>query len=71
MRDPERAERVWLALGDEQRGALQHLLGSGGHMPASMYTRIHGDIRLSGAAQSAEFAQGSPPRPPRRSSTAA
>ncbi len=57
MRDPERAERVWLALGDEQRGALQHLLGSGGHMPASMYTRIHGEIRQSGAAQIVEFAQ--------------
>ena len=57
MRDAGRAERVWLGLDEAQRGALQHLLASGGRMPAGMYTRIHGDIRQSGAAQLAEFAQ--------------
>ncbi len=57
MRDATRAERVWLALDEAQRGALQHLLASGGRMSASMYTRLHGDIRQSGAAQLAEFAE--------------
>ena len=57
MRDAERAERVWRALDEGQRGALQHLLASGGHMPAGMFTRVHGVIRQSGAGHIAEIAQ--------------
>lgn len=57
MRDAERAERVWTTLDEGQRGALQHLLASGGHMPAGMFTRVHGAIRHSGAGRIAEIAQ--------------
>ena len=51
MHDTQRAEKVWAALNDDQRGALQALLGSGGKMFASMYTRLFGEIRQMGAAQ--------------------
>jgi hypothetical protein len=57
MQDPQRAEKVWSALNDDQRGALQALLGSGGKMSATMYTRLFGEIRLVGAAQMAQIAQ--------------
>ena len=57
MRVAERVEGVWTALDEGQRGALQHLLASGGRMPANMFTRIHGDIRQSGAGRVAEIAQ--------------
>ena len=57
MLNPARAETVFRALSDQQRGALQHLLGSGGRMPAGKYTRLHGEIRHSGTARLAEFAQ--------------
>ncbi len=57
MRVAERVESVWTALDEGQRGALQHLLASGGRMPANMFTRIHGDIRQSGAGRVAEIAQ--------------
>ncbi len=57
MRDPARVEAVYQALDEEQRGALQTLLGAGGRMPAGMYTRIHGDIRQAGAAAMADIAQ--------------
>ena len=51
MHNPAQAETVWTALNDDQRGALQALLGSGGKMPATMYTRLFGEIRQVGAAQ--------------------
>lgn len=57
MLDPPRVERVCRSLDDAARGALQHLLGSGGRMAAARYTRIHGEIRQSGSAHLAEFAQ--------------
>ncbi len=57
MRDAQRVERVWTTLDEGPRGALQHLLASGGRMSANMFTRIHGDIRQSGAGHVAEIAQ--------------
>jgi hypothetical protein len=51
MLDRQRAEKVWTSLNDDQRGALQALLGSGGKMSATMYTRLFGEIRHMGAAQ--------------------
>ena len=51
MLEEERAEKVWASLNDDQRGALQALLGSGGKMPATMYSRLFGEIRQMGAAQ--------------------
>lgn len=51
MLDKQRAEKVWTSLNDDQRGALQALLGSGGKMSATMYTRLFGEIRHMGAAQ--------------------
>ena len=57
MRDPARVEAVYQALDEEQRGALQTLLGAGGRMPAGMYTRSQGDIRQAGAAAMADIAQ--------------
>ncbi|MDE0610604.1 MAG: hypothetical protein OXH77_11940 [Anaerolineaceae bacterium] len=56
MRVAERVEAVWTALDEGQRGALQHLLASGGRMPANMFTRIHGGIRQAGAGHVAEIA---------------
>ena len=51
MLEKERAETVWESLDEDQRGALQALLGSGGRMSANMFTRLFGDIRQMGAAQ--------------------
>lgn len=51
MLDKQRAEKVWTSLNDDQRGALQALLGTGGKMSATMYTRLFGEIRHMGAAQ--------------------
>ncbi len=51
MLEKERVETVWESLNEDQRGALQALLGSGGKMPASMFTRLFGEIRQMGAAQ--------------------
>lgn len=51
MTDPERAEKVWASLDDEQRGALQALVGSGGKMAATMFKRLFGDIRQMGALE--------------------
>lgn len=48
MQDPKNAERVWERLTDEQRGALQTLIGSGGKMSLPMFKRIYGDIRKLG-----------------------
>ncbi len=51
MLDPERAERAWDALDDDQRGALQALLSAGARMTASTFTRLFGEIRPMGAEQ--------------------
>jgi hypothetical protein len=51
MLDRQKAEKVWMSLNDDQRGALQALLGTGGKMSATMYTRLFGEIRHMGAAQ--------------------
>src|SRR5436190_704459 len=50
MLDPARAERVWDALDDKERGALQLLIGSGGKMPEAKFERIFGLIRRMGGA---------------------
>jgi hypothetical protein len=50
MLERDRAETVWESLDEDQRGALQALLGSGGRMPATMFTRLFGEIRQGGAA---------------------
>src|SRR5690606_15178692 len=51
MLDPARAEKVWVSLNDDQRGALLALLSAGGKMAGSMYSRLFGEIRHMGAAQ--------------------
>lgn len=48
MRQTSQIEAVWDALNDEQRGALQALMGAGGKMPATMFARLYGDIRKMG-----------------------
>lgn len=51
MLDPDRLEAAWAQLGDAERGALQTLAKSAGHqMPASMFTRLYGEIRRMGRA---------------------
>jgi hypothetical protein len=57
MQDKDRAEKIWAGLNDDQRGALQALLGSGGKMPATMYARLFGDIPRLGADQMLKAAQ--------------
>lgn len=51
MLDPERAEKAWDSLSDQQRGAVQMLLGSGGKMPMAKFGRLFGEVRQMGAAQ--------------------
>lgn len=51
MLDKTQAERVWDSLTDEQRGAMQMLIGSGGSMPMSKFGRLFGEARQMGAAQ--------------------
>src|SRR6476660_3795604 len=51
MLDPARAQGIWSALADDQRGAVQMLLGTGGKMPAAKFGRLFGEIRQMGAAQ--------------------
>src|SRR5271165_4701796 len=48
MQDSARAEEIWDRLTDEQRGALQTLLGAGGRMPTLVFTRLFGEIRPVG-----------------------
>ncbi len=48
MRQPERASDIWDRLTDEQRGALQTLLGAGGRMPTAVFSRLFGQIRPMG-----------------------
>lgn len=51
MQDPQRAESVWDSLDDQQRGALQTLLGTGGKMPATKFGLLFGHVRDMGEAQ--------------------
>jgi hypothetical protein len=51
MLDPGGAERAWESLGDQARGAMQMLIGSGGKMPMAKFGRLFGDVRQMGAAQ--------------------
>ncbi len=51
MLDPERTEKVWEALTDAQRGAMQMLIGSSGKMPMAKFGRLFGEARQMGAAQ--------------------
>ncbi|MFQ3535064.1 MAG: helicase-associated domain-containing protein [Aggregatilineales bacterium] len=49
MLDRERAAAIWGRLSDEQRGALQTLLGAPDRkMPAAMFKRIAGEVRPMG-----------------------
>jgi hypothetical protein len=48
MLNTERAEDAWDRLTDEQRGALQTLLGAGGKMPSLVFSRMFGEIRTVG-----------------------
>ncbi len=67
MLDPARAEKVWVSLNDDQRGALLALLSAGGKMAGTMYTRLFGEIRQMGAAQ---IAREQPHRSPASSAEA-
>ncbi len=48
MQQPAQIESTWDKLNDEQRGAIQALMGAGGKMPSAMFTRLYGDIRKMG-----------------------
>ena len=49
MLDPARAEVVWDALDDKERGALQMLISVKGKMPEAKFERVFGSIRRMGA----------------------
>lgn len=51
MLDSARAQTVWGGLSDDQRGAIQMLMGSGGKMPTVKFARLFGEIRPMGTAQ--------------------
>lgn len=51
MLDPTKAESTWDSLNDDQRGALQTLIASGGRMPRAMFDRLFGEVRTMGTAQ--------------------
>ncbi|MEP7287038.1 MAG: helicase-associated domain-containing protein [Chloroflexota bacterium] len=48
MLAPNKVTDIWDRLTDEQRGALQTLLGAGGRMPRAVFTRLFGEIRPMG-----------------------
>ena len=48
MLRPEKATDAWDRLTDEQRGALQAVLGAGGKMPTAIFSRMYGEIRPMG-----------------------
>ncbi len=48
MLSPEAARMTWERLDDDERGAMQTLLGAGGQMPAHIFTRLYGEIREMG-----------------------
>jgi hypothetical protein len=49
MGTAERVADVWSRLDDDQRRALQTILGSGGKMPGAMFERLFGKIRQMGS----------------------
>jgi hypothetical protein len=51
MQDKQKAEAVWVRLSDDERQALQALLGSKLKMQAAMFTRLYGEIRKMGKGQ--------------------
>jgi hypothetical protein len=51
MQDKQKAEAVWVKLSEDERQALQALLGSKLKMQAAMFTRLYGDIRKMGKGQ--------------------
>lgn len=51
MQDATTAEKIWEALNDDERQALQTLLASQLTMPAMMFKRLYGDIRKMGKGQ--------------------
>ncbi|PJF23044.1 MAG: hypothetical protein CUN56_02880, partial [Phototrophicales bacterium] len=51
MLTDDRAAAAWDRLTDEQRGALQTLIGSNNKMPLLMFERLHGEIRKMGRGQ--------------------
>src|SRR5258707_4322637 len=48
MLNPDKVNDAWDRLTDEQRGALQTLLASGGKMPSAVFSRLFGEIRAMG-----------------------
>src|SRR5258708_6634085 len=48
MLKPEKVSEIWDGLTDEQRGAMKTLLGGGGKMPTSVFSRLFGEIRPMG-----------------------
>ncbi|MCC7450275.1 MAG: helicase-associated domain-containing protein [Anaerolineae bacterium] len=48
MLKPEKVADAWSRLNDEQRGAMQTLLGAGGRMATAVFTRLFGEIRPMG-----------------------
>jgi hypothetical protein len=48
MLNAEKAADAWDRLTDEQRGALQAVLGAGGKMPTAIFSRMYGEIRPMG-----------------------
>jgi hypothetical protein len=52
MLDPERAAAEWARLNDQERGALQMLLGAVDHkMTVIQFSRLYGEIRVMGQAK--------------------
>ncbi len=51
MLDPAKSESAWDSHSDDQRGALQTLIASGGRMPRAMFDRLFGEVRTMGTAQ--------------------
>ncbi len=49
MRMTEHVSDVWSRLDDDQRRALQTILGAGGKMPSAMFERLFGKIRQMGS----------------------
>jgi hypothetical protein len=48
MLNPAKVNTTWEKLPEDQRGALQTLLGAGGKMPAPFFFRTYGEIRSAG-----------------------
>ena len=50
MLKPEKVADAWNRLTDEQRGAMQTLLGAGGRMATAVFTRLFGEFARWGRA---------------------